>query len=132
MSDLFKRYLEAVAEKTLQHGGTASNPITLEFLPIRDLWCFPKYPSKTAILPPTANLTAELESFIDQNRKSLNEADCWLGTWVNPQTGDYYLDVSTGIKGLEAARETAIRVGNNEGRKIVAIFNPARNETIFL
>ena len=132
MSDLFKRYLEAVAEKTLQHGGTASNPVALEFLPIRDLWCFPKYPSKTAILPPTANLTAELESFIDQNRKSLNEADCWLGTWVNPQTGDYYLDVSTGIKGLEAARETAIRVGNNEGRKIAAIFNPARNETIFL
>ncbi|MCB0118409.1 MAG: hypothetical protein KDD72_05235 [Anaerolineales bacterium] len=132
MSDLFKRYLEAVAEKTLQYGGTASNPIALEFLPIRDLWCFPKYPSKTAILPPTVNLTAELESFIDQNRKSLNEADCWLGTWVNPQTGDYYLDVSTGIKGLEAARETAIRVGNNEGRKIAAIFNPARNETIFL
>ena len=132
MSDLFKRYLEAVAEKTLQYGGTASNPVALEFLPIRDLWCFPKYPSKTAILPPTVNLTAELESFIDQNKKLLNEDDCWLGTWVNPQTGDYYLDVSTGIKGLEAARETAIRVGNNEGRKIVAIFNPARNETIFL
>ena len=132
MSDLFKRYLEAVAEKTLQYGGTASNPVALEFLPIRDLWCFPKYPSKTAILPPTVNLTAELESFIDQNKKLLNEDDCWLGTWVNPQTGDYYLDVSTGIKGLEAARETAIRVGNNEGRKIAAIFNPARNETIFL
>jgi hypothetical protein len=132
MKTPFETYLEQVVAQTLQNGGTASKPSTCEFLPILDLWSFPKYPAKTAILPPSVNLLDELRSFIAQNETWLNEDDCWLGTWVNPQTGEYYLDIATGIESLEEAREIASRVGKADGREIVAMFNPKRNQTIFL
>lgn len=127
-----KTYLKVIVSKTLQNGGTASKPATRQFLPIQDLWCFPKYPSKTAILPPNVNLIEEINSFISKNEKFLNEDDCWLGTWVHPITGEYYLDVSTGVENLEEARSIAFQAGKIEGREIVAIFNPKENRTVFL
>jgi hypothetical protein len=62
----------------------------------------------------------------------LNEANCWLGTWINPRSGEYYLDVATGIADLTEARRTAKRISVEDGRKIVAIFNSKRNETVYL
>ncbi len=132
MPSHYKTYLAEVAARTLQSGGTASKPATYEFLPVRDLWCFPKYPSKTIILPSTADLLKALQEFIEDNKALLNEPDCWLGTWVHPETGEYYLDVSTGIQNVEEAKRTAIQAGIIEGRQIVAMFNPAKNQTIFL
>jgi len=132
MNQRFEVYLAEVAARTIKEGGTASKPHVCEFLPVQDLWCFPKYPSKTIILPQTANILDALRRYIAQNETALNESDCWLGTWVNPQTGDFYLDVSTGIAGLEKAKRIAIQVGKQEGREIVAMFNPMQNQTIFL
>lgn len=132
MKTSFEIYLETVIARTLQNGGTASKPSSCEFLPVQDLWCFPKYPSKTAIHPPSVNLLDELRNFITKNEVPLNEDDCWLGTWINPQTGEYYLDIATGIEDLETAKEIAIQAGKAEGRQIVAMFNPKKNETVFL
>ena len=132
MNAHFESYLEEVATRTQQDGGTASMPSSCIFLPIRNVWCFPKYPAKTAILLPSVNLIDELRDFIAKNERSLSEKNCWLGTWVNPQTGDYYLDVATGIKDLETARRLAIQAGKNEGREIVALYNPKKKQTIFL
>lgn len=128
----FESYIKAVAIKTVQNGGTASKPATQTFLPVQDLWCFPKYPSKTSILPSSVDLIEELKNFILRNKEFLNEEECWLGTWVHPQTGEYYLDVSTGIDDLETALEIAVQAGKREGRHIVAIFNLQRNNTVFL
>ena len=132
MKTSFEIYLETVIARTLQNGGTASKPSSCKFLPVQDLWSFPKYPSKTAILPPSVNLLDELRNFVAKNEVPLNEDDCWLGTWINPQTGEYYLDIATGIEDLETAKEIAIQAGKAEGRQIVAMFNPKKNETVFL
>jgi hypothetical protein len=128
----FENFLIQVAEKTLENGGTASIPATGKFLPPRDVWSFPKYPSKTAILPPTVDLITELRNFIIQNEVFLNEEDCWLGTWVHPQTREFYLDIAMGVEGLEDAKETAKCISIEDGRMIVAIFNARQNKTVFL
>jgi hypothetical protein len=130
--ELTDEYLKKVAEATRKNGGTASKPKTRTFLPAMDVWSFPKYPARTAILPPTVNLVDEIRRFILQNETYLNEGDCWLGTWIHPQTREFYLDIATGVADLEKARETAIKVGVEDGRRIVAIFNARRNETVFL
>lgn len=132
MNSDFERYLTNVIEKTLQEGGSASKPSSRMFLLIQNLWCFPKYPSKTSILPPNVNLLDELRSFISVNEGLLNQDDCWLGTWINPQSGDYYLDIATGIEDLETAHTFAIQAGKNENRDILALYNPAKQQTIFL
>ena len=128
----FETYLSNVARKTLQEGGSASKPSSCMFLPVQDLWCFPKYPAKTSILSPSVNLVEELRSFIERNKALLDEEDCWLGTWINPETKEYYLDVSTGIQELEKARSFAIQAGIKDDREIVAMFNPKQKRTIFL
>lgn len=128
----FEIYLEEVAARTVRDGGTASKPSTRQFLPARDLWSFPKYPSRTAILPSNINLVKALMDFIAENEKYLNEEDCWLGTWLNPITQEFYLDIAMGIQDLDAAKKFAMQAGETEGRKVVAIFNSRKNQTIFL
>jgi hypothetical protein len=128
----FELYLKAVAEKTLKDGGSASKPALCKFLPAQDLWSFPKYPAKTIILPPNANLIDELRNFTIRNADALNEEDCWLGTWIHPQTGEYYFDIATGVENVDKAREIAAQAGRRDGRKIVAMFNPRKKQTIFL
>jgi hypothetical protein len=128
----FEDYILLVVSTTMEAGGTASKPKTRAFLPARDIWSFPKYPARTVILPATANLATELKSFITTNETFLNEKDCWLGTWINPTSGEYYLDVATGCKTLSEAKEMCTKAGIREGRKVVALYNSKRNETIYL
>lgn len=128
----FDEYVVQLAERTITKGGTASNPIKGEFLPAWDMWSFPKYPAKTRILAPTADLVIELRIFITANEAFLKEKGCWLGTWVNPKSGEYYLDVATGCKNLTQARRLAKKAGIEDGREIVAIFNAKKNRTIYL
>lgn len=127
-----EEYILRVTAETMANGGSASRLHEEKFLPPADVWSFPKYPSRTVILPPTVNLTIELREFIFQNEALLNEADCFLGTWINPRSGEYYLDVATGIADLSEARKMAIKISLKEGRKIVAIFNSKRNEIVYL
>lgn len=127
-----KEYILRVAAETIKNGGSASRLNEKDFLPPRDMWSFPKYPAQTMILPSTVDLALELREFITRNEALLNEADCWLGTWINPRSGEYYLDIATGISGLHEAREAAKRISIEFERKIVAIFNSKRNETVYL
>ena len=127
-----EEYILQVAAETIKNGGSASRLNEKDFLPPGDMWSFPKYPARTMILTSTVDLAVELRKFIIQNEDLLNEADCWLGTWINPRSGEYYLDIATGISDLSEARETAKRISIEDGRKIVAIFNAKRNETVYL
>jgi len=129
---LYTDYILRVAAETIKNGGSASKLNEKDFLPPRDVWSFPKYPARTMILPSTVDLAFELCEFITRNEALLNETDCWLGTWINPRTKEYYLDIATGVAELSKARETAKRISVEDGRKIVAIFNAKRNETIYL
>jgi len=128
----FEQYVLGVANATREQGGTASKPSARRFLPIADSWSFPKYPERTVILPLNADLVEALRKFVKDNEAYLDEPDCWLGTWVNPGTGRVYLDIATGCSDLDQARRTAIETSLRNGRKIVAIFNPKPNRTIYL
>ena len=132
MKYYFEKYVLEVAIATLEKGGSASKLDTYQFLPPTDDWKFPKYPSKTVILSPQINLVAELKNFILVNEKFLREADCWLGTWIHPQTQEFYFDVTTRCEDFEEARKLALEFGNREGRKIVALYNSGRNQIVYL
>lgn len=128
----FEKYIQDVATATLEHGGSASSLRGYLFLPPEDIWSFPKYPSKTAILPANINLVSELKEFVFANEPFLKEADCWLGTWINPNTKDFYFDIATGYTDFEQAKAIAMAVSKKEGRNIVAMYNPKRVETFYL
>jgi hypothetical protein len=128
----FERYVLEVAIATLEKGGTVSKLETYQLLPPVDDWKFPKYPGRTAILPSEVDLVDELKNFILANEPFLRESDCWLGTWINPQTRHFYLDITTSRCDFEEARKTALEIGNSEGRKIVALYNSERNEIVYL
>jgi hypothetical protein len=128
----FEKYVLEIAIATRELGGVASRPDTYQFLPPTDSWSFPKYPARTAILPPDVDLVAALKAFIVANKLLLTEPDCWLGNWINPQTDHFYLDVATACADLDQARRIALEVSAREGRKIVALYNSKRKETVYL
>jgi hypothetical protein len=128
----FERYIQSLARATLKHGGTASKLEGYERLPLMDAWQFPRYPGKTVILPPEADLVEGLKRFISTNENFLREPGCWLGTWINPQTHCFYLDITTSCTDLNEAKRVALEISAREGRRIVAIYNSRRKETVFL
>ena len=127
-----EEYIREIADSTLKHGGVAFKLDICQFLPPMDAWAFPKYPAKTAILPPDIHLVDALRDFILANEQFLREPDCWLGTWIHPQTHEFYLDITTSCANLATARQMAFEASQREERKIVAIYNSKREETIYL
>ena len=123
--------LEVVAATTGQ-GGAAARLETCELLPPGDTWGFPKYPSKTVILPPEADLATELRRFVERNGAYLSESDCFLGTWINPHTGYCYLDITTHCDDLDRARQVARTLSAEQGRNIVALYNAKLEQTVYL
>ena len=128
----FEKYVLDVAITTLEKGISASKLETYQFLTPVDAWGFPKYPGKTAILSSQVDLVEELKVFIQTHRSVLLEADAWLGTWINPSTYHYYIDITTSRKDLDEARKEAIERGRRDGRKIVALYNSKRKQTVYL
>lgn len=128
----FEKYVLEVAIATLEDGGSVSKLNDYSFILPTDSWSFPKYPGKTVILPPHTALVVALKIFIQENRAYLLEKDSWLGTWIHPATGSYYLDITTRSETLEEARQEAIERGKAEGRTIVALYNSLREETVYL
>ncbi len=130
--DIPENDLQEIATRTLIYGGVAFKLDTCQFLPPMDVWAFPKYPSRTAILPSNIDLVEALRGFISTNEQFLRGPDYWLGTWINPQTREFYLDVTTSCKDLDEAKKMAIEASRREGRKIVAIYNSKRKLTVYL
>lgn len=124
--------VENIAAATLKNGGAAFKLGTRQFLAPMDVWEFPKYPGRTVILPPQVDLVQELRKFISANEQFLGESDCWLGTWINPVTHEFYLDITTGCEDLDDATNMAREVSKRDGRRIVAIYNSKQKRTIYL
>jgi hypothetical protein len=128
----FEKYILEVSIATLERGGVTTNPHTYQFLAPIDAWGLPKYPGKTAILPPEANIAEELIRFIQTNNIYLHEPDAWLGTWINPVTKCCHLDITTISPSLEEAKREAFARSILERRHIVAIYNFKQNQTVYL
>lgn len=130
--NIVENYLQEIAATTLTDGGAAFKLDTCHFLQPMDVWEFPKYPNQTAILPSNIDLVEALRGFISTNERFLRERDCWLGTWINPPTREFYLDVTTSCKDLDEAKKMALEASRRDGRKIVAIYNSKRKLTVYL
>ncbi len=128
----FEKYLLDVAIATLEQGGVTSKVDTYQFLDSIDAWGLPKYPSKTVILPPEADLVEQLRLFIQAHHVDLLEPDAWLGTWVDPLTQRYYLDITLICPVLEEAKREALERSRQEGRTVVAVYNFKLNQTVYL
>lgn len=128
----FERYVLKVCTTTLERGGTTSRPDTYQFLSSVEAWGLPKYPDKTVILPPDANLPQEVTAFIHDNAHHFREANCWLGTWIDPQTSHCYLDITGIYTRLEEARREAIALCHRAQRKIVALYDFKHERTVYL
>ena len=105
----FEKYLLDLCIVTLEQGGVTSNVLTRQFLPPIDAWGVPKYPEKTLILPPGANLIPGLRAFILGNQTALHSPDTWLGTWINPFTRCCHVDITEIYHNLDEARQEALK-----------------------
>jgi hypothetical protein len=123
----FEKYLLDLCIVTLERGGATSNVLTRQSLPPIDAWCVPKYPEKTLILPPGANLVPGLRTFIHQNQTALHCSDTWLGTWINPFTRCCHLDITEIYFDLDEARQEALKRS-----QVLALYNFKHNQTIYL
>ena len=123
----FEKYLLDLCIVTLERGGVTSNMLTRQFLPPIDAWCVPRYPEKTLILPPGANLLPEIRTFVCQNHALLQDADAWLGTWINPFTRCCHLDVTELYPDFDAARQEALKHS-----QVLALYNCMHNQTVYL
>ncbi|HJT55767.1 MAG TPA: hypothetical protein VJ761_04675 [Ktedonobacteraceae bacterium] len=128
----FERYILEVCIATLERGGTTSRPDTYQFLSSVEAWGLPKYPDRTVILPPDANLLNEVTVFIHTNIDFFQEKNCWLGTWIDPQTHNCYLDITAIYTCLDEARREAITLCGRAQRKIVALYDFKQGRTVYL
>ena len=117
---------------TLERGWAVAKPKTGAFLPPTDAWGFPKYPDRTITLPPDADLVTALAAFIRSNALFLDEKNCWLGTWVNPETKNVYLDITTSCTDLDEALRVTARINAASRRKIIAVDNSSMGEIVYL
>lgn len=77
-------------------------------------------------------MLASLETFTKANAPFLKETNCWLGTWVHPGTGYVYLDVTTSCTDLHETLRAVARINAASKRKIIAVYNSSRDETVYL
>jgi hypothetical protein len=128
----FERYVLDVCVATLERGGVTSKIDTYQFLSAVEAWGVPKYPDRTVILVPGTSLLQEVGAFIQANEAWLKEPDCWLGTWIDPDTSNCYLDITTIYTCLEDATHAAFLLRQSAQRKIVALYDFKNEQTIYL
>jgi hypothetical protein len=129
----FEKYVLDVCIATLERGGVTSKLDTYEFIsPTDEAWGLPKYPDKTAILPPGADLAQAITEFIHANEVYLREPGSWLGTWIDPSTNICYLDITAIYFRIEDAMSQATALSSKTQRKIVALYDFKREQPVYL
>jgi hypothetical protein len=121
--------VEQIVRATLDHGGTTADLRTMKIVPAIDAWYFPRFPERTMIVALT-DLDSSVSRFIEVHRETLITGNLWLGTWINPETRACYLDLITRTADQHEALHLARRYSRDGGRKIIAICNPSRRQTL--
>ncbi|GLV58906.1 hypothetical protein KDH_57340 [Dictyobacter sp. S3.2.2.5] len=129
---LFDKYILDVCIATITQGGVTSKLDTYQFVSPIEAWAIPKYPDQTVILPPNADLQAAVRSFVVQNELYLRMSDYWLGTWIEPETHNCYLDITSLCFCLDDAVQQARALSSSAQRKIVALYDFKRGQAIYI
>lgn len=127
-----KPFISKIIKKTLKDGGVTADLHDFSLIAPQDLWYFPKHPSKTHIVPVNCDLEKVTKEYINDNEIWLMEKGNLLGIWLNPENHKYYFDIITSHKESSEALKLAKNISRNEGRDIVAIFNPFLQKTLYL
>lgn len=69
--------------------------------------------------------TADIKTYIKENRSTFEDPDSYFGAWTNPEDGKTFFDVSHRYKTRDAATKAAI------SNKQEAFYDIAKNETVF-
>jgi hypothetical protein len=132
MFTLDKNFLAEAINIAVSHGGVTVDLVNNKITKDTNAWFFPRYPDKTVICPHNSNLTGEINNFISINKNLLINQNNYLGVWLNPQTDEWYLDITASNIDRDDALSQAKQISDISGRKIVSIYNPFTKETIFL
>lgn len=128
----FEQFILDVCIATLEDGGVTSNVHTSQFLAPVDAWGLPRYPAKTRILPPGADLSSGLRDFIWANVDDLRAPCSWLGTWINPSTCCCHLDITEIYPTFEEAHAQALHHNASGSRAIIAVYNFKQKRTVYV
>ncbi len=123
--------IEQIVRLTLDLGGATVDLRTMRILPAVDAWYFPRFPERTMIVPQT-DLAASVHRFIELHRDTLTDDTIWLGTWINPESHNCYLDLITRNADQHEALRLARSYSRLGGRKIIASYNPRRRQTRYV
>ena len=122
---------DEIVAATLADGGATVDVTSGTLLTADDSWYFPRYPECTRIVP-VDGLAAAVLAFAIDHEDVLRTERRWLGTWLNPGSGQCYLDVITRSASRSEALALARRYGREGGRRILAICNPLRQATEYV
>lgn len=123
--DLLRRVVRA----TLEDGGATVDLTRGTMMEPRDRWYFPRHPELTRIVPVQC-LAATIGGFVSEHARLWTRRGLLLGTWVNPDSGDCYVDLITHESSRARALDAARRHGRDGRRAIVALCNPHRRLTV--
>jgi len=113
----------------------ANGGITLRYtngVPVQvgsDYWYFPVQPDATVIVA-RQRLEPAYNEFVANNINALATRGRYLGVWLNPDTDQYYFDITIRATTKASALRYIARINSVSQRQILAAFNPARNETL--
>lgn len=126
-------FASEIARMTLAAGGATVDVIAERFVPAGDVWYFPRHPGRTKIVALNPiHLSDAIAEFVSGNWHLFQPGEVYLGTWIHRDVTSCYLDLITHAPDKPHAIRLAHRFGAEEGRRIVAICNPASNSTHYL
>ncbi len=120
-------FITQAKDKTIRDGGATVAWRTQQFLEPIDAWFYPEHPGLTEIVT-VDELEDALLRFTTNYEDLLLQPNMFLGTWVNPNSGLCYLDITTYCIDGDVAAKRARKRSQQQGRQIISIYNPVHQQ----
>lgn len=104
---LGEKMAEELEEDTLENEG-ASYQVANKSSPIKGM-ILSIYPDRTKTVKPRGFSHQSLSDYVKKNADLLSRQDHYLGTWVKPETGVVYLDVSVIVPDPRVAEKLCVK-----------------------
>lgn len=121
--------INQITTRTMADGGATYNLQAKTMLDTANVWLYPQFPGLTRVVA-AEDLVAELEHFINDYTTVLDNKDLYLGTWINPQNNQCYIDVIAVASTQQEATQKAKHLSDDQGRNVISIYNPATRQVL--
>lgn len=126
-----EQIINQIVARTTADGGATYNVKRAEMQDLANIWLYPQFPGLTKITP-AENLAAELIHFLSDYATVLDNDDLYVGTWINPENDQCYIDVIAYANTKEEALAKAQHLSEDQGRQVVSIYNPSTRQIVNL